>query len=111
MQKIIITVDSGLDIPKVLLEKYDIVEIPVHVNWRGKQYRDKVDLGIEELFAQGRDSKDFPTTSQPSPGEFADVYRYLADKADVILSWHIASVLSGTLASAMAGAKMVDRIL
>lgn len=108
MHRVFVTVDSALDIPMSLLEKYNIVQIPVHVSWQGRQYRDKLDLQLEELFEQGRGSNDFPTTSQPSPGEFADAYRKLADKADTILSWHIASDLSGTWASASAAAKMVS---
>ncbi|MGI6363083.1 MAG: DegV family protein [Bacillota bacterium] len=106
---IAIAVDSGLDIPKTLLDQYGIVEIPVHLYWQGRQYRDKVDLDVEEMFAQGRGSKDFPTTSQPSPGEFAAAYRRIAEKAKTILSWHTASTLSGTYASAQAGAKMVGQ--
>ncbi|MDD2282564.1 MAG: DegV family protein [Eubacteriales bacterium] len=109
MKVIAIAVDSGLDIPRALLDQYRIVEIPVHVHWQGRQYRDKVDLDVEEMFAQGRESKDFPTTSQPSPGEFAAVYRQIANKAEAILSWHTASALSGTYASAQAGAKMADK--
>lgn len=108
MHRVFVAVDSALDIPMSLLEKYNIIQIPVHVSWQGRQYRDKLDLQLEELFEQGRGSNDFPTTSQPSPGEFADAYRKLAGRADTILSWHIASDLSGTWASASAAAKMVS---
>lgn len=106
MQRVAVAVDSGLDIPGPLLEEYGIYQIPVHVNWQGKQYRDKVDLQVEALFSLGKGGKGFPTTSQPSPGEFIDFYSSLLEKADVILSWHIASGLSGTWAAAKAGAKM-----
>lgn len=109
MHRVAITVDSGLDLPSALREKYGITQIPVHVNWRGRQYRDKVDLEVDDLFAQGEGSKDFPTTSQPSPGEFAAVFRELAKEAETIVSWHIASALSGTWASAQEGAKMVAK--
>ena len=104
-----IVVDSGLDIPTALLDQYGIVEIPAHVHWQGRQYRDKVDLDVEEMFAQGRESKDFLTTSQPSPGEFFAAYLRIAEKAGTILSWHTASALSGTYASAQAGAKMTGK--
>ena len=104
---IAIAVDSGLDIPKTLLDQYGIVEIPVHLYWQGRQYRDKVDLDVEEMFAQGRGSKDFPTTSQPSPGEFAAAYRRIAEKAKTIR--HTLSTL--TAPSAQAGAKWWARTL
>ena len=41
-----------------------------------------------------------PTTSQPSPAEFADVYRKIAKTDPDILSIHISSGLSGTFNSA-----------
>lgn len=108
MQRALVAVDSGLDIPAELLEQYNIAQIPVHVTWQGRQYRDKLDLELDELFDQGKDNDDFPTTSQPSPGEFADVYRKLTEEADIILSWHISSTLSGTWASARAAANMLS---
>jgi len=48
-----------------------------------------------------------PVTSQPSPGEFAELHRELAKKDPDILSIHISSGLSGTVNSALAAAKMV----
>ena len=50
-------------------------------------------------------SAELPVTSQPSAGEFADLYRQLAKKDPEILSIHISSGLSGTSASARAGAE------
>jgi DegV family protein with EDD domain len=48
-----------------------------------------------------------PTTSQPSAGAFADLYRGLAGRGEPVLSVHISSGLSGTLESAQQGAKQV----
>jgi DegV family protein with EDD domain len=48
-----------------------------------------------------------PSTSQPSAGEFAEVYRQLAAEDPDILSIHMSSGLSGTFNSAQAGARMV----
>ncbi len=53
------------------------------------------------------DTGAFPTTSQPSPGDFADKYRELAKNDPDILSIHISSGLSGTVNSARLGAEMV----
>ena len=42
-----------------------------------------------------------PKTSQPSPGEFLDVYNKFLDKSDAIVSIHVTSKLSGTYNSAI----------
>ena len=54
-----------------------------------------------------QETNSFPTTSQPSPGDFADKYRQLAKNDPDILSIHLSSGLSGTLNSARLGAEMV----
>jgi DegV family protein with EDD domain len=48
-----------------------------------------------------------PSTSQPSAGEFYDLYSKVAEEADSIVSIHISSELSGTVASAHAAAKLM----
>jgi DegV family protein with EDD domain len=48
-----------------------------------------------------------PTTSQPSAGAFADIYRRLGAEGEEILSIHISSGLSGTLESARLGAQQI----
>jgi DegV family protein with EDD domain len=52
-------------------------------------------------------SNSLPVTSQPSAGDFAAVYRQLAQEDPDILSIHMSSGLSGTYNSALAGAEMV----
>jgi DegV family protein with EDD domain len=49
-----------------------------------------------------------PTTSQPSSGAFADMYRRIGELGEEILSIHISSGLSGTLESAQVGARQVS---
>ena len=48
-----------------------------------------------------------PVTSQPSAGEFAELYREIAKEDPEILSIHMSAGLSGTYNSAVAGAEMV----
>jgi DegV family protein with EDD domain len=50
---------------------------------------------------------EIPTTSQPSAGAFASLYRELSGSGEEILSVHISSGLSGTIESARLGAKQV----
>ncbi len=52
-------------------------------------------------------SPHIPTTSQPSAGMFADIYKKLADLKEELLSIHISTGLSGTYNAAQMGAEQV----
>jgi len=104
-----IVTDSGLDI---LLSPDELKELNIHVvplivSLDGKSYREDVDIGPEEFYQLLEKSDNLPSTSMPSVGEFADLYRELAKDDPDILSIHISSGLSGTYHTAKTGAEMV----
>lgn len=102
-----IVTDSASDLAKEQLEGLDIIVAPLRFTLDGKTYTSGVDIQPEEFYELISKTESFPTTSQPSSGEFADLYRKLAKDGEEILSVHISSGLSGTLNSAQAGAAMV----
>jgi fatty acid kinase fatty acid binding subunit len=86
--------------------------MPPHPNWRvvplyihlgDRSYRDWVDIGPDELLERLA-SPPAPTTSLPSPGDFAAAYEDLAEY-ERIFSVHISSKLSGTFGSASIAAE------
>ena len=85
----------------------DIHLVPLTLTLDGKTYRSGVDIQPSEFYKLLEGTESFPVTSQPAPGDFAEVYRRLAATDPEILSVHISSGLSGTLNSAQQGAKMV----
>jgi len=64
-------------------------------------------MDIPAFYSRLATGGELPTTSQPSSGTFAELYRKLAAKTSEILSIHISSGLSGTLASAQSAAQQV----
>lgn len=108
MSKIRIVTDSTADLNQELVEQYGIRVVPLEVLVEGTVYKDKVDITNEEFYKILRTAKTLPTTSQPSPAIFADVYRELAEEgAEHIISLHIASELSGTYQSSVLAAGIV----
>jgi DegV family protein with EDD domain len=79
------------------------------VHFGTKVYRDGIDITCDELYSRLDEETEYPTTSQPSPGDFTKVYDKLANDADEILSIHVSSKLSGTYNSALQG-KATTRI-
>jgi DegV family protein with EDD domain len=94
--------DSSADLPKELLDKYNIHVVPLTINIDGKEYLEGIDLTPEEFHAKLNNAKELPKTSQPSPGAFADLFKKLEDIGP-ILCLTISSGLSGTYQSACIG--------
>jgi DegV family protein with EDD domain len=104
-----IVTDSGIDllIPPERLADLDIHVVPLVVTLNGQSYREDVDIQSDEFYRLLAATDSLPTTSQPSVGDFAEIYRRLAASDSEILSIHMTSGLSGTLNAAQAGAKLV----
>jgi DegV family protein with EDD domain len=99
--------DRGMDMSPEQMEGLDIHLVPLTLTLEGKTYRSGVDIQPDEFYRRLESSASFPTTSQPSSGDLAELYRRLAADDPDILSVHISSGLSGTVNAARAGAEMV----
>jgi DegV family protein with EDD domain len=83
--------------------------VPLTVFLDGEGLLDGVEITAAEFYRRLPGVSTHPTTSQPSPGRFAEVYRKLLEEHDEIVSIHISGKLSGTLSSAEQGADLVGR--
>jgi DegV family protein with EDD domain len=104
-----IVTDTGTDVRLVTdrLDELNIHVVPLVVTLEGTSYREGIDIDAEKFYPLLTASDTMPTTSQPSAGDFAEVYRRLAETDPDILSIHMSSGLSGTYNSALAGAELV----
>lgn len=103
-----IVTDSTSDLPPDLAESLGITVVPLYVHFGDEQLRDGIDISSEQFFRRLQREADTPTTSQPPPGAFRDVYRELGEDGSDIVSIHISAKLSGTLASAQQGAAGIE---
>ena len=103
-----IVTDSGTDLclPPEQLDELNIHTVPLIVTLEGTSYREGMDIAPEEFYHLLAATDSLPNTSQPSAGEFAEMYRRLATSDPDILSIHISSGLSGTINAAQAGANL-----
>ncbi|NLW49086.1 MAG: DegV family protein [Firmicutes bacterium] len=102
-----IVTDSSADLTPEQKAGLEIHYVPLTFTLDGKTYRCGEDIQPEEFYRLLESTKSFPNTSQPSAGEFAEVYHKLAANDPEILSFHISSGLSGTINSARIGAGTV----
>ena len=104
-----VVVDSTSDIPEKLAKEWDITIVPAYVLFGGKSYRDRLDISEDEVYARLDHDSVFPTTSVPSPQDFADVYNKLADETNEIISIHVTSRESGVYNSALLGKGLINK--
>ncbi|WP_104990384.1 DegV family protein [Deinococcus sp. NW-56] len=102
---IAIVTDSTSDLSPQLCGQYGIRSVPLYVHFDGQMYKDGLEITPADLFAGIRAGKKTPSTSQPSPAEFAAVYEDALRAADEVLSLHISGQLSGTVGSARLAAQ------
>jgi len=103
-----VVTDSTADLPDEWRERYGIEIVPLKVLFGKETFRDRVDMTSDEFFTRLAASTSLPTTSAPSPGEFAEVYRRLAQDHDGCISIHIGTRLSATAEAARVGAQAVE---
>jgi DegV family protein with EDD domain len=107
-RKVAIVTDSTADLPPQLLKQRSITVVPLTLNFEGRSLLDGVDIRPSEFYRKLPNATTHPTTSQPSPGRFAEAYAELLRDHDEVVSIHISEKLSGTYASAVQGAEMTD---
>jgi DegV family protein with EDD domain len=98
---VVVVTDSTADIAPELIEELGIHLVPLKVIFGEEEFVDGVTIQAPEFYKKLESSDVFPTTSQPSPGEFVAKYEEIGADIDGIVSIHISSKLSGTYDSAM----------
>ena len=102
-----IVTDGAVDLPSGWYKEFDIQRIPINVHFG----EEKTFIQDEELDQDGfynlvnGKTLPHPKTSQPSPHQFVEFYKKIAQPGDTILSIHITSKLSGTYASSVSAAE------
>jgi len=101
-----IVTDSAADLPAQEASALGITVAPLYIKFPEGEVNSE-QLTPDEFYTRLRKMEpEIPTTSQPSSGAFAQIYRELFGQGhDEILSVHISTGLSGTLESARSGAE------
>ena len=108
--KTAVVTDSTAYLPKELREKLNIYMIPLSVVFDHETYKEEVEITTEDFYEKMRNAKDLPTTTQPSTGEFVELFEKLSKDYDAVISIHLSSGISGTLQGAATAGTMVENI-
>jgi DegV family protein with EDD domain len=104
-----IVTDSLSDITSNIAEEFDITVVPLTVLFGHEQYLDRVTITTDEFYNRLINDSIWPTTTQPTPKTFAEVYDGLLAETDEILVINASSKLSGTYQSAVGAKEMTEK--
>jgi DegV family protein with EDD domain len=98
-----VVTDTTAYLPEELVAEHGIHRISLYVTLDGEQRREsEIAAGAyDDFFERLRRSADGATTSQPSVGDFTELYEPLLDQGREIVSVHISAGISGTYGSAL----------
>ncbi|MDD2401562.1 MAG: DegV family protein [Clostridia bacterium] len=101
-----IVTDSTAYIDRKLLKKWDISEVSMIINL-GNSSVNEVDLNNDEFYKSLEGEEKLPTSSQPSPIIFYEVFRELVQEGHGIVSILLSSGLGGAYYSALQARNMI----
>lgn len=107
--KTAIVLDSTTYLPVSYLEQHGIERVSLYVVLGGNQRREMEITDLRDFYRELREGKESATTSQPSVGDFLDVWLPLLESGREVVSIHLASGISGTHETAVqARQRLID---
>ena len=94
MRPIKIIADSTADLPKELLEKYDIEVIPLSVTLGENTYKDGQEICAQDIYDFYNEKKELPKTSAVSVLEYTEIFTPWVEKGYDIIHFCISSTMS-----------------
>jgi DegV family protein with EDD domain len=110
MGNVAVVTDSSASLPTALTEEFGIHVVPNQITFRRQSFRDGLDITPSDVYRRLRASRDMPTTSAPSAGDFVRVYASLSQTAAGIVSIHVPSRFSATYDTAVLASSLVDNV-
>jgi len=108
MARIAVVTDSDASLPASLAVRHGITVVPINVHFGDEVFESEVDIDDEQLFVRVQREGVLPTTSAPTPGQFAKAYQAAFDAgAEQVICLCVSSLVSGTYNAALNGRDLV----
>ena len=105
--KFAVICDSAADIADDDMDRLDIHMVPCRIQFNDRGYLDKVSITAEDFYAELDSNPHYPTTSQPSPGDYRRQLQFLASHFSDVLLISVTARASGALQAARSAAERV----
>ncbi|EQB38794.1 MULTISPECIES: DegV family protein [Virgibacillus] len=98
--------DGGADIPLSLLNKTQIIQVPLYLHFSDGQYQSGIDLDLPAFHKKVSELNELPRSAAPSPNDFYEAFKQI-DKQTPILMLSLTKGLSSTYENAVLGQRML----
>jgi DAK2 domain fusion protein YloV len=99
-----VVADTACDLPEDVVRGHGMRLVPLSLIFEDRVLRDRFDISAED-FVEKLKAGAHPSTSQPTPAAFLEVFRRAGEEGEAVVAVLLSSGLSGTFASAQAAAK------
>src|SRR5919206_740900 len=100
MPPVAVVTDTTQYLPAEVIARHGIHLVSLYVNWNGRTDRESDVTDYDAYYDFLRSGGELPSTSQPSIGDFLEVYEPLLERGDDVLSIHLSGGISGTVGAA-----------
>ena len=102
MTSIAIVTDTDCSLPFELSDKLGIRQVPINILFGEETFRTEIDINDVQLFERIDREGTLPTTSAPSPGQFAEAYQAAFEAGgDEVICFTVSGEVSATYGAAV----------
>ena len=110
MDRVAVVTDTTHYLPRDLVTRLDLHQVSLYVTFEGNTEREADITDLADFYNRLSASSEMPSTSQPSVGDFLEVYEPLLEAGRDIVSIHLSAGISGTFTAAeQARDQLVER--
>lgn len=110
MGKVIISADSTCDLSDKLRTKNQVSTFPFHIEFRGKDYLDNVDITPSDLFEGYYEDKTLPKTGASTKEQYKQYFEELMADGSEVVHFDLGSALSAAYENAAAAADELEGV-
>jgi DegV family protein with EDD domain len=107
--RIALVTDSTCDLPEDIIKEYQIYPVAINLVVEGNHYLDGLTLMSEDFYRLAENATELPSTAQPAPATFINLYSQLLTQYDSVIALHISGKLSGTFGTSLSAARQVEK--
>lgn len=110
MKEVIITADSTCDLPKSIIEKNNIVIIPLSILLGDKTYTDGVDIFPNDIYDFVKETNTLPKTSAVTPAQYFSAFEKITNQGKAVVHISLSSAISSSYQNACLAANDFDDV-
>ena len=109
-KKVALSSDSTCDLNDELKNQYNVQYYPFYINYKGKDYKDGIDITPKEIFESYTEDGELPKTAASSIGEFEKHFKQFTDKGMEVVHISLGHALSSAYVNARTAAENMEGV-